>query len=218
MTTDEAVLYPAGQQDLTDCSTFLDRLIRLDPVGVVRLQVLGEHVTVWAQPLGVVVRREVAARMTVDDRTVSAPGLLAAVRATTQSPRDAALAIFLPTPSDGAWRVTLPPRAGWSVLDAVPVAEFLKVADSAGRLVRAAGDPVAVGESMLDQETLRVSRDAERVVVPLRVLVVLNRLGFLGANGQSGVVRVDCTRTWTRLAARHGTVYQRRNAVALRLA
>ncbi|MEJ7665316.1 MAG: hypothetical protein WKG07_40230 [Hymenobacter sp.] len=138
----------------------LIRMLRLDAVGLVRLQQVGENVSLWAQPLGVVVRREIRARMTVGDRTVSAAELLTAVTA------DTAGAVALPAPRDEAWRVTLPPRSGWSVLDSVPVQVIRDLADSAGRVVRAAADPVGAGESLLDQETLRVSQGADVVVVP----------------------------------------------------
>ena len=203
-------LHPGCPADLTDCSTLLIRMLRLDAVGLVRLQQVGENVSLWAQPLGVVVRREIRARMTVGDRTVSAAELLTAVTA------DTAGAVALPAPRDEAWRVTLPPRSGWSVLDSVPVQVIRDLADSAGRVVRAATDPVGAGESLLDQETLRVSQGGDVVVVPLRVVAVLNRMGFVGAEGHSAdVVRVACTPAWTRLAARHGTVYQRRGGLRL---
>lgn len=211
MTTDEAMLHPGGPQDLADCCTLLVRLIRLDAAGVVRLQHAGNHVTLWAQPLGVVVRREVRARLGVADRTVSAAELLAAV----DDP--AGGSVRLPLPNERAWRVSLPPRTGWSILDEVPVEVLQKLADNAGRLVRAAEDPAAAGESLLDQEAVRVSRGAEEVVLPMRVVTVLNRMGFLGPHGQlADVVRVACTPTWTRVAARHGTAYERRSGLTLR--
>ena len=208
MTTVEALLHLRGPEDLTDCSTLLNRLVRLDPTGLVRLQHDAEKVSLWAQPLNVVVRREVHGRMTVADRTVSAAAMLVAV--------DGPGSVLLPPPRDRAWTVTLPPRGGWAALDVVPVAELRQLTARAARVVREASDPSGAGESLLDQETLRVAGGTDEVVLPLRVVVVLTRLGFLGPAGQTvDVVRVACTPTWTRLAARHGTVYQRRAGLGL---
>lgn len=214
MTSDEALLRPDGREDLTDCRTLLTRLVRLDSTGLVRLQRADGRVRLWARPLAVVVRRDVRAQLTVQDRTVSAAQLLAAVD--TCSAGD----VRLPAPRDEAWGVTLPPpRAGWSRLDAVPVDVLRNLADGAGRTVRAAADPAAAGKLLLDREILRVSRDTDEVVLPVRVVVVLNRVGFLGASGHAAdVVQVACTSAWVRLAARHGTAYHRRGAPGLSLA
>lgn len=208
MTTTEAVLHTGGPEDLTDCSTLLTRLTRLDAAGLVRLQQTGDHVTLWAQPLGVVVRRQVRARMTVDDRTFLSVQLLAAVDCAADA------AVQLPAPRDESWRVTLPPLAGWSALDAVPVRVVRHLAVGAGRVVRGARDPAAAGESLLDREALRVAHGADEVTLPVRVVVVLARMGFLGGYEHSeDAVRVACTPAWTRVAARHGTAYQRRGGL-----
>lgn len=227
MTTDEDVLHPRAEADLTDCSTFLHRLVRLDPSGLVRVQRSGEYVTFWAQPLGVVLRHDVRADTSAADRTVAAAALLAAVddaavgtsRLGPAIDGSAVVRIPLPMSRDVDWRGSLPPRRGWSALDAVPVAALRGLAGRAGDLVRAHPDPAAAAESLLDQEALRVSGGAETVLVPLRTVAVLSRMGFLGADGASTApVRVACTPSWARLAARHGTVYQRRTGVGLSLA
>lgn len=202
-------LRPATPEDLTDCCTLLIRLLRLEKDSLVRLQQTRDQVTIWAQPLSILIRREVRARLSVADRTVSAGELLAAISASTGD-------VALPAARDAAWRITLPPRTGWSILDAVPVEVLRDLADDAGRVVRAAQDPAAAGEALLDRETLYVSRDGEQVALPMSVVVVLNRLGFLGA--AAGVAKVACTPAWTRIAARHGTAYQRRTGPALTLA
>lgn len=213
MTTAEAVLRLAEPEGLSDCAALLSRLVRLEATALVRLQPAGDHVTLWAHPLGVVVRRQVRAQLAAGDRTVSAAQLLTEVEAT------AGTAVGLPPPKDQAWRVTLPPRAGWSGLDAVPVGVFRDLGDTAARVIRAAGDPAAAGEALLEQEALRVSNGAEEVTLPMRVVAVVNRMGFLGSEGRSAdVVRVACTPAWTRLAARHGTVYRRRAGTGLFLA
>lgn len=212
MPTDEAVLRPAGREDLTDCAAFLARLLRLDAAALVRLQPAGDQMSIWGQPLGVVVRREIRAGLNVSDRTVSAAELLAALGPLATGPTQ------LPAARDAAWRTTLPPRAGWSVLDAIPVGVLRGLADRAGQVVQGARDPTLAGEALLDQEALRVSHGGEEVVLAIRLIVVLIKTGLLGAGGQSAdLVRVAATPAWARVAARHGTVYQRRSGLGLSL-
>jgi hypothetical protein len=63
-----------------------------------------------------------------------------------------------------------------------------------------------------------VSHGTDEVVLPVRVVVVLERMGFLDGDGRSAdVVRVACTPAWIRVAARHGTAYQRRAGRGLSL-
>lgn len=208
MTTD-AHLRPASERDLTDCRTLVDRLLLLDPAAVVRLQAAEGAVSLWAQPLGVVVRRDVPGALDVGDRTVPAADLSAALAGQR-------VAVPLPPDVDATWRVTLPPRAGWQPMDEVPAAALRELTREAGALVRSAADPAAAGETLLDQEALRVTATGQQVLLTVRSVVVLGRLGFLG-EGPDEVVRIACTPAWARIAARHGTAYQRRSTVGFGL-
>ncbi len=201
----DAHLRPASEQDLTDSRTLLDRLLRLDPGAAVRLQDLSGTVSLWAQPLGVVVRRDVRGALDVGDRTVPGGALAVALA-------QAAACVRLPGGVDATWRVTLPPRAGWEPMDEVPARALRDLTREAGALVRSAADPAAAGETLLDQEALRVSAAGEQVVLTVRLVVVLSRLGFLGGRPDE-VVRIACTPAWARVAARHGTAYQRRSTL-----
>lgn len=197
-------LHLAGPEPLTDCRTLLGRLVAVDPAALVRLQASGPRVSVWAQPLGVVVRRDITGTLDVADRTVGAAGLQRRLQ------HDLA---DLPAADDTAWRVSLPPRTGWDLLDEVPVEALHQLAREAAALLPTAPDPAG----LYDQTVLTVSSAAGEVSLRLRVVVALDRLGFLPADPTGEVARVSCTPAWARIATRIGTAYQRRVSVALGL-
>ena len=229
MTTEPGSLQLAGLEETTDCRTFLARLLRLGDDAVVRLRERPAppelpQLTVWAQPVGVIVSRQLRGRVEPADRSVRAAELLSALEAVPvpaagepapTGPRP----VLLPAARDQDWRGWLPPPQGWLMLDVVPVRVLAELAERSADAVRTAPDPVRAGEAMLDQPALRVSRLDEEVTLPLRAVTVLDRMGFLGpAGGPADIVRVTCTRTWTRVVARHGTIYVRRAPAELRLA
>lgn len=197
-------LHLAGAEPLTDCQTLLARLVAVDPAALVRLQASGPRVSVWAQPLGVVVRWDITGTLDVVDRTVAAAGLRQRLQ------RDRA---ELPAADDTAWRVSLPPRTGWEFLDEVPVEALHQLAREAAALLPTAPDPVG----LYDQTVLTVSSTAAEVSLRLRVVVALDRLGFLPADPTGQMARVSCTPAWARIATRIGTAYQRRTSVGLGL-
>lgn len=194
----------AGPEPLTDCQTLLGRLVAADPAALVRLQASGPSVAVWAQPLGVVVRRDITGTLDVADRTVAAADLWQRLRG---NPAE------LPAADDTAWRVSLPPRTGWELLDEVPVEALHQLALGAASLLPTATDPAG----LYDQTVLTVSAAAGAVSLRLRVVLALDRLGFLPADSTGEVARVACTPAWARVATRIGTAYQRRVSVGLGL-
>lgn len=188
--TDDRWLEFADEPTLTDCDTFLRRLLHLDPTVLVRLQRGEATVSSWAEPGAVLVRRDLPGRLGVPDLTVTGRQL---------RERLSIGRVALPPSADAAWRVTLPPRSGWVLVDDVPVGVLRELAGRSGRpedvVLTVASEPAA-GEPT-------------RVSVPLRLATALDRLGFLpAADGE--LVRVAATRAWTRLATRLGTGYDRR--------
>lgn len=204
MTTDDVVLQFAGAQPLTDGDTLLGRLLTLDPAALVRLQAGRATpggpaaVAVWAQPLGVLVRRDLTAALDVADRTVAAADLRSRLHG---------LRVVLPPGADSAWRVSLPPRPGWRPVDDVPVPALRELAERATSLLPGLPDPAG----LYDQSVLSVHSPETEVSLPLRVAVVMDRLGFL-PGAAADVARVSCTPTWARVVTRLGTAYQRRTA------
>lgn len=198
-----ASLRLATERDREDCLMFLGRLIRLDG-GPVRLTATPEGATMWARPLGVLLRRDVRGALDLPDRTVDATELLTQV--------EKGAAVTLPAERNGDWRATLPPPVGWRLLDSVPTAALSALLAQTARLVRAAADPGRAGDSLLQQDAMTVSDDQDEVTVGLREVTVLHRLGLLAGPTSGESVRVGVTPAWIRVAARHGTVYRRRAA------
>lgn len=199
-------LWCDSARDRDDLLTLLGRLVRLD-AGPVRLQAPagGPGTTFWARPLGVLLRRDLGGRLSVPDRTVDAEALMARVGSGAE--------VVLPAARDSDWRATLPPRTGWRLLDSVPTAALVGLVEQAARLVRAAADPASAGDALLQRDAVTVSDEHDEITVGMRAVTVLHRLGLLTASTPDELVRVGVTGSWTRVAARHGTVYQRRGSV-----
>lgn len=214
MTTDDRRLDLADDQALTDVRTLLGRLLAVDRDALVRLRADPSGVAVWAVPLGVVVRRDLPATMSGAGAGAGAGSVAADVTVTASALLAQAVgpAVALPGSVDAAWRVSLPPRAGWTALDDVPVAALATLADRGAELLPAATDPAA----LYDQTVLTVSSERDRVGLPLRVAVAMSRLGFL-PTGLAEVARIAGTPAWVRVATRLGTAYQRRTPVGLGL-
>jgi hypothetical protein len=196
-------LRPDGPAELGDLASFLGRAVGLDPAAVVRLRGTGDRVTAYLRlPFGVLVSRTVGGAAEPADVTVGAADLLAAL--------DAGGSIGWPSRRDVEFRAALPPAGGWVPLDSVP-GDVIRALVRAGRdALRAvpAGSAAAVGESLLDHESLTVSGAGRTAVLPLRVVSALTRMGFLGGDPAADAVVVSATSGWTRLAAPFGSAYQ----------
>jgi hypothetical protein len=218
-----------GTADAANAGAFLARVTRLDAGALVRIRAAEPGLlTLWAwSPLDVLVARSVAGNGP-DDVTVGAAALLTSLVAVGAADGSAELA--LPRRQDAEWRGSLPPFGSWRVLDTVPV-PVIRDLIVAG--VRAFGEVTrpesgqsvagmrAVGESLLDHATLRVSAGPAEVTVPFRVLMALRRMDFLGpepvdaavdpAGTPHDGVEVALLGPWLRVSAAFGAVYRRRD-------
>jgi hypothetical protein len=198
-------LRPGGPVEQGDLASFLGRATGLDPAAVVRLRAGGDLVTAYVRlPFGVLVSRTVAGEAEPADVTVGAAELLAALDRSGTGP------VRWPARRDVEFRAALPAADGWQRLDAVP-GDVIRALVRAGREALQAvpaGSAAAVGESLLDHESLTVSGAGRTVVLPLRVLSALTRMGFLGGAPEADVVVVSASGGWTRLAAAFGSAYQ----------
>ncbi|WP_300019054.1 hypothetical protein [Pseudonocardia sp.] len=189
--------------DRGDLGAFVGRVVRLDAVATVRLQVAGGIVTAWAStPFDVLATRAVHGTLDPADVTVPAPSLLTALsvdRAATVDPG-----------TGGLWQGELPPPEGWAVVDDVPAAEVERLTERGLALARENAGPLGPPASLLDQTVLTVTAATGKpaVKVPMRCLFALSGMGFVG--GVDGVVRVSATGSWLRLDARYGAVVRRR--------
>jgi len=203
-----------GLAGTADAGAFLARLTRLDPATVVRLRSgPGDQTALWARlPWSVVVSRLVAGAGP-GDATVPAAGLLAELERGGDR---------LPERRDADWRWPLPPDRESRVLERIPAAELLRIAESAAGALRAASaggvSGRAVGErlvrdALLDHVAIEVTDEARgpraRVEVSQRLVQAVVRMGFLGHPDRAASHRV-LVRTagrWVGLSAPYGSAW-----------
>jgi hypothetical protein len=197
-----------------DVEAFLGRLVRLDPVALVRVRRATDRSTLWGHvPWNVLVSRTVAGSFGADrDMVVRARDWLAAGG-------DAAAVTGL-LRHDAEWRLALPPDER-AVVETIPAAELRSLGTAAADTLRAAeaggvgGRAVgarAVRDALLDHVAIVVSAGERRVEIPQRLVQAVVRMDFAagtGVHGAGGPVRVVRAGPWIGLAADYGTAWWR---------
>jgi hypothetical protein len=192
----------------SDLRGFLTRLMRLDPRALVRLR--PDPPAAWAMlPFRVLVCRTLGSPPAADE-TYAAADLLGRLETGAPAGR-----------RDEAWRWPLPPAPAL-VLETIPVADVVRLADAAARTVRtAATEGVrgrAVGERMLRDAVLDhvaivvTTDDGQRLEVPQRVIQALVRMDLLGViDGTVGTETVTVRRAmaWIGVSSRDGSAWYR---------
>jgi hypothetical protein len=213
--------------DRADAGAFLARVTRLDPSAPVRVRCAGGVIALWAWlPLEVLVTRQVRGAgpldVTVDagllrDRVavgdvVGVVGVGGVSAAGHGAPGGDP--VPLPANRDTDWPGALPPESGVHELDEIPaevVQSLLAAGERTFREASLGADPRAVGDALLDHDVLTVSAGESSAALPLRLLLGLARMGFLGAEP----LRVGLAGGWVRVAASYGVAYRRRGKLAL---
>lgn len=209
-----------------DLATFVERALRLDEAGVVRLRERpGGMIVAWvATGFDVLASRVVGGRINPADLCAGADALQPALQAMTADGYvDPGFAM------DSAWRGALPPDAGFVHLDDLPARVVLDLAQRGTSLAREHSSAHGPPASLLDQEVVGVTSERDSVGIPMRCVFALTAMGFLPQSpsrdrfdpesvSADEVVRVRATSAWLRIDARFGTVYRRRGdpAVVLR--
>lgn len=203
-----AELRIADRAERDDLANFVGRAVRLSSSSIVRLRAqAGGNVGVWASTrFDVLAARTVRGALSPADTTVTARELLTALAVVPADIVNPGQVI------DAEWRAALPPDAGFVHVDDVPAAVLTDLAEQGVAVAREHPGPDGRPTSaLLDQEVLTVSGGGEDVAVPLRCLLALSGMGFVGEGAQEPV-RVRATRGWLRLDARYGSVLRRRHA------
>jgi len=173
--------------DREPVADFVARLRRFNPYALVRLRPRTAELSgaIWATlPFQVAVCRRLRVPPT-DDVTVSASDLLSDE---------------VPQRKDAAWRWPLPTSDG-QVIETIPAADVIKLAEAAARTLREASTQGvggrAVGErvlrdALLDHVAICVTTDSgERVEVPQRLVQAIVRMGLLPAGPTGDLPDVD---------------------------
>lgn len=202
---------PASRGDLL---AFAERALRLDETAVIRLRARADGLlAAWiATGFDVLAVRLVPGSMQPGDMTCGADALLRGLRA-----GGADGAVETGFPMDSAWRGVLPPETGFVHVDDVPVPVIDELARQGADLSREHGSAHGPPASLLDQQVLEVSGGGATVGVPMRCVLALTAMGFVGdrrsGNRDTGtasdIVRVRSTPVWLRVDARYGSVYRR---------
>lgn len=192
-----------------DLGAFVARAVRLNGDAVVRLRGGHGRVHAWVvTPFDTLVTRSVRGAVRPGDLTVRGSDLLAAVAVVGAAVVDPGQA------QDALWRSALPPEQGWREVDQVPAEVLADLADQGAAVARdnpgPHGSPPA---ALLDQKVITVSGAGFDVGVPLRCLLALSGMGFVGGHAAAETVRVSATDSWLRLDARYGAVLRRRHAL-----
>ncbi|MGH4016150.1 MAG: hypothetical protein ACRDSL_19945 [Pseudonocardiaceae bacterium] len=197
---------PAERDDL---GAFVARAVRLDSEAMVRLRACNGRVDAWvASPFDTLVTRSVPGELRPADVTVGGSDLLAALAVVGAAVLDPG------RPRDVLWRSELPPDQGWREVDQVPAGVLFDLADRGAAVVRENPGPHGTPPAgLLDQKVITVSGAGFDVRVPLRCLLALSGMGFLGGHGATETVRVSATDSWLRLDARYGAALRRRHAL-----
>ncbi|MFI9380321.1 hypothetical protein [Kutzneria sp. NPDC052558] len=205
-----AELVFADPSERDDLGAFVARAVRLDQQGIVRLRNRGDdRVEAWAAtPFDVLATRTVAGTVTPADVAVAGSELLSGLAILRGDRVDPGVS------KDLMWRSALPPAEGWKQVDNLPVTVMSELADQGVAVAKEnAGPHGTPPASLLDQTVLTVSGSGFDVKIPLRCLFALSGMGFLGAGGEGGSVRVTATDAWLRIDARFGAVVRRRHAL-----
>ncbi|MEV6525126.1 hypothetical protein AB0M43_24535 [Longispora sp. NPDC051575] len=210
---------------MSDLGAFCARVARFDPATLVRLS----GGAVWARlPFDVLVTRPIAGPAPAGpaeagptqagpaptepaeaDPAPAGPGPTKGATDVTYRV-DELLADLSGTPPlrDTEWRGALPLAAG-RTLEEIPAAELRGIAEAAAATLRAA--PPTLGErrvrdALLDHVAITVTADdGESAEIPLRLVLGLTRMGFLGETP----VAVRRSGGWTGLVGEFGAAWYR---------
>lgn len=194
----------------SNLAAFATRLLRTDESAVIRVRRRSEdHLEVWGRTgFGVLVVRVLTGTVAPESIVCSATTLLESLRSAPNDPQgyvDVGFAL------DSAWRGALPPSDGFVWIDDVPAQALRSVAARGIEVGREAGGPAGPPQSLLESEVIGVSGHGGEASISLRTAFSLEAMGF-ASEGPDEPVRIAVNRTWVRVDARFGSLYQRREA------
>ncbi|MEE4022644.1 hypothetical protein V1Y59_06110 [Gordonia sp. PKS22-38] len=228
MTESERHITLTGPADRADATAFLGRALRLDDAAVIRVAARADGlIGLWAATgFDVLAGRSVFGTMRPDDIVCDAATLrssLSAAEPGTEVDPGFALA--------SAWRGALPAMTGFTQLDDVPARTVVELSRGGAHLARTEGSAHGPATGLLDQDVLDVASTdgGEQASVSMRSLFALTAMGFIrDAEGhevtesspiekisESEPVRIRLSGAWIRIDARFGSVFQRRERIAM---
>ncbi|GGC72535.1 hypothetical protein IEU95_14875 [Hoyosella rhizosphaerae] len=195
-----------------DLGTFLTRALRLDESAVIRARNRGpKHFTVWTQTgFGVLAARTIPGRATPADLVAAADHLLHNLRGAHGYAVDPGYSL------DSAWRGALPADQGYEHVDDIPASLIVELAEQGSVLAREHGSQQGPPTSLLDQHVVTASSDNHTVGITMRSAFAIVGMGFVPKElDDDEKIRVRASGVWTRVDARFGSIFIRRNSLQL---
>lgn len=226
--TPERHITLSGATDRADAIAFLSRSLRGDETAVVRIVARPDGLLgLWVNTgFDVLAGRSVFGTMQPDDIVADATALRAALTAV-----EPGVPVDPGFPFDSAWRGALPAAGGFVHVDDVPARTIAELSRGGAQLARTEGSAHGPATGLLDQEVLDVASadGALRAAVSMRALFALTAMGFIRDSDGREVtesssldliaptepVRIRLSGAWIRLDARYGSVYRRRERLAM---
>lgn len=193
------------------------RVQHLNSAALARVADLGDGScdVFFTTPFGVTVARRVRGVVSRDGVVIPIAELIEGLKAgeSTAGVDACELSFFS---HDGAWPGALPPLSAFQLLDEIPAADALRLADEGRALARQFSGPLGPPASLLDQEVIHVSSaDGTRdCAIPMRSIFACTALSFippLGADLPASIprtLRVSVAGRWVRIDAPFGSVYR----------
>lgn len=180
------------------------RATGLDASASARFRQLGETVDVFVTtPFEIVASRRITGTAGRDGAVVGANDLLNALLNETEEIGPA---------RDPNWPGALPPEAGFTLVDNIPVAVVRELADQGQALARQFSGPMGPPASLLNQTVLTVSNEQQEAEITMRMIFTCTSLGLIPGFAAPIEVprhlRVSVAGRWVRLDAPFGTVYR----------
>lgn len=198
------------------------RVQHLNSAALARVADLGDGScdVFFTTPFGVTVARRVRGTVSRDGVVIPIMELIEGLKAEESDGDFGATAVDACELSfhshDGAWPGALPPLSAFELLDEIPAADALRLADEGRALARQFSGPLGPPASLLDQEVIHVtSADGTKdCAIPMRSIFACAALSFippLGANLPASIprtLRVSVAGRWVRIDAPFGSVYR----------
>lgn len=191
------------------------RVQHLNSAALARVADLGDGScdVFFTTPFSVTVARRVRGTVSRDGVVIAIAELIEGLKARGEDGDVCALSFYS---HDGAWPGALPPLGSFQLLDEIPAADALRLADEGRALARQFSGPMGPPASLLDQEVIHVSSaDGTRdCAIPMRSIFACTALSFippLGANLPASIprtLRVSVAGRWVRIDAPFGSVYR----------
>ncbi|MGD7001989.1 hypothetical protein [Corynebacterium halotolerans] len=182
----------------------LSRAVGLDATASARLRQLDEFVEVFVTtPFEVVASRRAKGTVGRDGAVVGAHELLSALRNGESQ---------IGPPRDPNWPGALPPAAGFTLVDNVPVQVVRQLADQGQALTRQFSGPLGPPASLLNQTVLTVTGGGHEAAIPMRMIFTCTSLslipGFAAPMDVPRHLRVSVNGRWVRVDAPFGSVFR----------